>query len=162
MARRRQEDELTRLGLYGLLPFAVSAAALWLSPYLLPQYIAIDFHQLALVYGGVVAAYLAGAGAGAMLALKPKTGESFLPGLIAALVAVIAILPSGVFFLSIGAAWRQAVILLLFVYLLMRDLSAVSAGLLPRWYGALRMRLTFWAGLFILLIISRLLLWGYY
>lgn len=160
--RRSQQAEMTRLGLWGLLPFVAGAVALWLSPLVLPQYIALDFHQLALVYGGLIVAYLAGAGGGALLPPKIKTAESFLPGQLITLAAFVAILPSGVFFMSIGAAWRHSIILILLVYLLMRDLAAVKAGLLPRWYGALRTRLTFWAGMSIVLIISRLLLWGYY
>jgi Protein of unknown function (DUF3429) len=160
--RHSQQEEMTRLGLWGLLPFIAGAVALWLSPLILPQYIALDFHQFALIYGGVTVAHLAGAGAGAILTPKVKTRSSYLPGQLITLAAFIAILPSGVFFFSIGAAWRHAIILLLLIYLLMRDTNAVNAGLLPHWYGTLRMRLTFWAGLSILLVISRLLLWGFY
>ena len=79
-----------------------------------------------------------------------------------ALVALIAILPRGTFLFSLGAAWSQLVILILLIYLLMRDLAAVNDGILPRWYGTLRTRLTFWAGLAILMMISRLLLLGFY
>ncbi|MBL4620298.1 MAG: DUF3429 family protein [Marinicaulis sp.] len=160
--QRSQKEEMTRLGLWGLLPFIAGAVALWISPIILPMHIALDFHQFALVYGGVTVAYLAGTGAGAILTPKVKTADSYLPGQLITLVAFFAIVPTGVLFFSIGAVWRHAIILLLLVYLLMRDNEAVKAGLLPRWYGALRMRLTFWAGLAILLIISRLLLWGFY
>ena len=107
-------------------------------------------------------AYLAGAGAGTSLSPAQKLRESFVPGQLIALVAFAAIIPNGVFFLSLGGVWRHTVILLLLAYLLVRDLNAVNAGLFPKWYGALRLRLTFWAGVFIVLIISRLLLWGYY
>ena len=158
----RQKEEMTRLGLFGLLPFIAAAVALWLSPWLLPQYIALDFHQFALVFGGLIVAYLAGAGAGATLSPDMKKYESFLPGQLVTLVAFAAILSSGVFFFSLGAVWRHLIILLLLIYLLMRDLQAVSAGVLPRWYGQLRLRLTLWAGLAITLIVSRLLLWGFY
>ncbi len=158
----KQQMEMTQLGLWGLTPFVVSAVALWLSPWLLPQYIALDFHQLALVYGGAIVAYLAGAGAGATLAPAAQKYESFLPGQLITLVAFVAILPSGVFFIAIDAVWRHLIILLLLFYLLMRDLRAASAGVLPKWYGRLRIRLTLWASLSIILIASRLLLWGYY
>lgn len=162
MRQSPQQEEMTRLGFYGLIPFVAGAVALWLSPMILPQHIALDFHQFALVYGGLIVAYLAGVGGGAFLTPKLKSRESFLPGQLITLVAFAAILPSGVFFLSIGAAWRHVIILALLIYLLMRDLNAVNGGALPRWYGTLRTRLTFWAGLSILLIISRLLLWGFY
>ncbi len=161
MAKNRQKEEMTKLGLYGLAPFVISAAALWLSPWVLPQYIALDFHQIALAYGAVIVAYLAGAGAGTSLFPDQKLRESFLPGQLITLVAFAAIIPSGVFFLSLSPVWRHSVILILLIYLLMRDLNAAKAGLFPKWYGALRIRLTFWAGLSIVLIISRLMLWGY-
>ena len=157
-----RREEMTRLGFYGLAPFVLAAVALWLSPWLLPQHIALDFHQLALVYGAVIIAYLAGAGAGEKLAQTEDRGASFLRGQLITLGGFLAALPNGVFFMSLGAVWRHAIILGLLVYLLMRDMNAVDAGRLPRWYGALRLRLTFWAGLAIMLVASRLLLWGFY
>ncbi len=158
----RQKEEMTQLGLLSLLPFVATAVALWLSPWLLPQYFALDFHQFTLVYGGVMVAYLAGAGAGVTLAPAVKQYESLLPGQLITLLAFVAIIPSGVFFFSLGAAWRHLIILLLLIYLLMRDLQAASAGVLPRWYAQLRIRLTLWAGLAIGLIIVRLFVWGFY
>ena len=44
MANHRQQEEMTTLGFYGLAPFALSAAVLWLSPWIAPQSIALDFH----------------------------------------------------------------------------------------------------------------------
>jgi len=153
---------MTRLGFYGLAPFILAAIALWLSPWLVPQHIALDFHQFALLYGAVIVAYLAGAGAGAKLAQKQDRGARFLRGQLVALAGFAAALPNGIFFMSLGAVWRHGIILGLLVYLLMRDLNAVEAGRLPRWYGNLRFRLTFWAGLAIILLASRLVLWGHY
>lgn len=162
MAKSKQQEEMTRLGFYGVAPFAVSAAALWMSPFILPQHIALDFHKFALVYGAVAVAYLSGAGAGVTLCPAQKLRESLLPGQLIALVGFVAVIPDGVFSLWLGAAWRHLVILALLIYLLLRDMSATSAGLFPKWYGALRLRLTFWAGLSIVLIASRLLIWGFY
>ncbi len=158
----RSKEEMVRLGLLGLTPFVLAAVALWLSPWLIPMYIALDFHQIALLYGAIIVAYLAGAGAGAFLAPQSGVRESFLPGQLITLVAFVAALPNGVFFLSLGGAWRQLIILVLLIYLLMRDFAAASIGALPKWYVNLRVRLTFWAGLAIVLIMSRLVLWGYY
>lgn len=162
MAAGKQQIEMTRLGFYGLIPFVVSAVGVWLSPWLLPQYVGLDFHQIALAYGAIIVAYLAGGGAGASLSPAQKMRESFIPGQLITLAAFVAVIPNGTFFLSLDAVWRHVVILMLLVYLLMRDLNAVRVGFFPRWYGALRTRLTFWAALSIMLIISRLLLWGHY
>ncbi len=160
--RNRQQEEMTRLGFYGLTPFVAAAVILWLSPFIVPLHVALDFHQFALTYGGVIAAYLAGAGAGAMLSPKVSKTRGLLPSMLAALVAVLMIMPSGTFFLSFGAAWKHFIILLVLIYVLLRDLTAVEGGLLPNWYGALRSRLTFWASISIALIASRLTLLGYY
>ena len=164
--RDLKQEEMTRLGLLGLVPFIAGAVALWLSPWLLPRHIALDFHQMALAYGGIIVAYMAGMGAGAMLVSSPGAApdatRSFLPGMLVTLAAFFFILPPGTFFFSIGAAWRHLVIILLLIYLLLRDLSAVRIGELPGWYGRLRIRLTFWASAALSLIVVRLFLWGYY
>lgn len=160
MANNRQKAEMMQLGLYGLAPFVFAAAAMWLSPAIIPERIALNLHQIVLVYGAVIVAYLAGAGAGATLNPGQKLRESFIPGQLITLVGFAAIIPDSVFY--VGGAWRHFVIAILLGYLLLRDLAAVNAGVLPKWYGALRLRLTFWAVLSLLLIMSRLLLWGYY
>jgi len=157
-----KQEEMTRLGLLGLAPFIAGALAVWLSPWLLPAHVALDFHQMTLAYGGIIVAYMAGMGAGAMLAPSQGGQRSFLPGMLAAIAAFVFILPPGTFFFSIGAAWRHLVIVLLLIYLLLRDLSAVRMGEFPGWYAALRIRLTFWACAALLLIVVRLFLWGYY
>ncbi|MEL7489030.1 MAG: hypothetical protein AAGJ87_17685, partial [Pseudomonadota bacterium] len=87
--------------------------------------------------------------------------EPLLPGMIATLVAWLAAWTIMPFHIHLGAAWRHLIILLVLIYLLLRDLRAVEAGALPSWYGPLRMRLTFWAGLAILAIAARLILIGY-
>lgn len=154
------EEEVTRLGLWGLAPFAVAAVAVWLSPIIIPQWIALNLHSLALAYGGVIAAWLAGAGAGA--ALRGGGAGPYLPGMIAALVAWFVIWPSGFLTLSVPAVWRYLILIVLFSWLLMRDLAAVAAGQYPEWYGRLRTRLTFWACVFMIIIMSRLITWAYY
>ena len=153
---------MTRLGFYGLIPFYVCAIALWLSPFILPQYIALDFHQIALAYGAVIAAYLSGIGAGGHFHASRKSRRSFLPSMLITLAAFFAIIPSGVFFMSIGAAWRPVIILLILIYLYFRDMNGVREGALPKWYGALRGQLTLFAGTAIFLIIARLTMWGYF
>ena len=160
--KRSQHEDVVRLGFYGLTPFVASAVVLWLSPLVAPQHIALDAHRFTLVYGAIVVSFLAGIGAAASIIANREERSSFLPPIIVTLVAVIAIVPDGTFFYSLGAAWRHLIILLALLYLLMRDMAAVDAGFLPRWYGALRSRLTFWAVLSLALIISRLMLWGFY
>ncbi|WP_411817539.1 DUF3429 family protein [Hyphococcus sp. DH-69] len=160
MAKNKQSQELTRLGLIALIPLIISAAALWLSPAILPQHIALDFHQIALAAAAIFIVFFAGAGFGTSIGANATSSP--LPNILITLLAFLAILPNGVFFLALGAAQRHFILLVLMIYLLARDLATVSGHSAPRWYGTLRIRLTFWAGISIILIISRLLLWGYY
>ena len=154
------QHEMTHLGLLGLTPFAIGAVAVWIAPYLIPRWAAMNVYQVVLIYGGVIAAYMAGAGAGALLISAKPAAERFLPGMIATLVAWVAIWPP-VFFISMDAFWRCALLVGVLIYLLLRDLRATDADGMPNWYGALRIRLTLWASLFLSLIAVRMLLWGF-
>lgn len=157
-----REQEMTRLGLLGLTPFLFGALMVWVAPILAPQTsFALTMHSMVLAYGGAIAAYMAGVGAGGLLGERTNN-EPLLPGMIVALIAWLAIWTNLPFSLDIPAAWRHAMILFILIYLLLRDLRAVADGNLPTWYAPLRMRLTFWAGLSISAIIVRLILWGYY
>ena len=60
----RDQEEMTRLGFWGLAPFVVGAAVMWVSPFLVPQWAALNIHMLVLTYAGVIAAFLAGTGVG--------------------------------------------------------------------------------------------------
>lgn len=155
-----QEAEMTRLGYYGLLPLILAAIGLWLAPWLAPMSLAFDLHQLALAYAGVVAAYLAGVGAGGALAGRGSVSTSFLGGMVAVLVIWVAVGQAGILRILPGTLWRYGFVMLVFFYLLARDLGAVSVGLLPRWYGDLRTRLTAWVSLLLFLIALRLLMLG--
>ena len=160
MSSQMHYDEMRRLGLLGLLPLAIPAIALWMSPWALPMGFALDLHQMALAYACVVAAYLAGAGGG--LSAPGGAGERFAAGVVVVLVVWIAVWQGGLFHFTLGAAWRYALVIAALIYLWLRDQRAVVEGALPGWYGALRARLTFWACLCLLAIMSRLMLWGYY
>lgn len=154
----QHQEEMTRLGFLGLAPFAAGALIMWTSPLIVPQWIALNVHTLVLSYGGIVAAYLAGVGAG--IALNSHRSGSALPGAIAALCAWFATLHGGILTFSVGAVQRYLILIAVFVWILMRDLQA--QGDAPSWYGALRTRLTFWACIFLILIMARLLSWRFY
>ncbi len=159
--RGREREQMTTYGFYGLIPFVAAAVALWLSPWALPQSIALDLHRIALVYGAAIVAYLSGVGSGAHLSQKARA-PSHLANILVVLAAFFAILPSGAFSIVIGAAWRHLIILLALLFLALRDVNAAADGRLPVWYGRLRSRLTFWASLSLALIIARLTMLGYY
>lgn len=154
----RRKQELTQLGLWGLAPFIVSFVAVWLSPWLISDYVADGFRALALFYGAIIVSYLAGFGGGGILARSQGTNESLLPGMVAALAAWLALLPADAFGLVLRDYLRYFLIIAALAYLLLRDLRAVSDGLLPPWFGALRIRLTFWAVISLMMIMARALI----
>lgn len=158
----RDEEEMTRLGFYGLAPFVFGAAAMWLSPFIIPQWAALNIHTIVLAYAGIIAAFLAGTGVGASLKGGHDTAESFLPRMIAALVAWFAVWPGGFLTFSVPAVWRYAIVIAVFVWLLMSDLATTARGGYPAWYGTLRIRLTLWACVSLVLVMSRLILWRHY
>ncbi len=153
-----QQEEMTRLGLFGLAPFVFGAAVMWTSPLIAPQWMALNIHTLVLSYGGIIAAYMAGVGAGA--GLKSHAPASLLGGMIATLAAWFAIWPGGFLYFSVPSVQRYLILIAVYVWILMRDLRA--AGEFPSWYGALRTRLTFWACISLVLIMARLLSWHNY
>lgn len=152
-----QEDEMTKLGMLGLAPFVFGAAVMWISPLIIPQWAALNIHSLVLSYGGIIAAYLAGAGAGA--GLKNRSPVSILPGMLATLAAWFAIWPTGFLTFSVPSVQRYLILIAVFIWILMRDLRAPD---FPSWYGALRTRLTFWACISLIMIMARLLSWHHY
>lgn len=153
-----QQEEMTRFGMLALAPFIFGAAMMWMAPLIIPQWVALNVHTLVLAYGGIIAAYIAGVGAGA--GLKSRAPISLLPGMIATLFAWFAIWPSGFLTYSLPAVQRYMILIAVFVWILLRDLRA--AGDFPSWYGALRTRLTFWASISLILIMARLISWRYF
>lgn len=140
---RRDSEDMTRFSLLALAPLALAAVALWSAPWALPLSFALDMHQMALAYGGVGAAFLAGAGA-------YRHGAP--SGYVLPVLAVwIAIWPGGIFHMALGAAWRYFIIIGVLIYLWLR--------MRP---GGPLARMIFWAGVALTLIMSRLMLLGYY
>lgn len=153
-----QQDEMTRLGMFGLAPFVFGAAVMWTSPLIFPQWMALNIHTLVLAYGGIIAAYMAGVGAGA--GLKSHSPASLVPGMIATLAAWFAIWPGGFLVFSVPSVQRYLILIAVYVWILLRDLR--SSADFPSWYGALRTRLTFWACISLTMIMARLLSWHHY
>ncbi len=158
----RDQEEMTRLGFYGLTPFVFGASAVWLAPVVFPMTLALFIQSMVLAYAAIIAAFLAGTGAGASLKGGAETYEPFLPRMLAALIAWFAIWPDGASAISMPAVWRYLIMITVFGWLLMRDLETAAKGGFPAWYGALRLRLTFWACVSMILIMSRLVTWRYF
>jgi hypothetical protein len=153
-----RKRELTQLGLWGLAPFIVSFVGVWLSPWIVSYQFADGLRALALFYGAIIVSYLAGFGGGGILAKSPGTAEPLLPGMIAALAAWLALLPADAFGINLRDYLRYFLVIGALAFLLLRDLRAVADGLLPAWFGELRIRLTFWAVISLMMIMARALI----
>ncbi|MEZ5920205.1 MAG: DUF3429 family protein [Parvularculaceae bacterium] len=150
----RNQEKVTRLALYGVAPFVFTAAVMWLAPFLVPQWVALNLHSLILAYAGILAAFIAGVGMNA-------SGQ-FAASIIAALLCWFAIWPSGFLTFSISPVWRYFLLIGVFLWLMARDLGAAAQNNYPRWYGPLRIRITVWICVALVIIASRLITWGYY
>jgi hypothetical protein len=138
-----------QLGLYAVAPFVFAAAIMWLAPYIVPQWVALNVHTLVLAYAGIVAAFFAGAAAHSALGSGSPEGAS--PYLALAFIAWIAIWPSGFLFFTVPAAWRYLIIMVVFIWLMARGTNSA--------YGAVQARMTFWICLSLFLIMARLISW---
>ena len=150
-----QQDDLTRLGLYAVAPFVFGAGVMWLAPFVLPQWVALNVHALVLAYGGIVAAFLAGAAA-ATAVHEGSAARAAAPFAASAIISWFAIWPSGFLYFSVPAVWRYLILIAVFLWLGARDQSG------PAWYIALRTRITFWTCVSLVLIMSRLITWRYF
>ncbi len=148
-----QQDDLTRLGLYAAAPFVFAAAIMWASPLIIPQWVALNIHTLILAYGGVIAAFFAGAAASG--ALYAGAASRAAPFLIACLAAWFAIWPSGFLYFSVPAVWRYLILIIVFLWLSMRGTSQSA-------YGAVQTRMTFWIAVSLVLIMARLIAWRHF
>ncbi|NWG72136.1 MAG: DUF3429 domain-containing protein [Parvularculaceae bacterium] len=153
-----RQTSFGEMGLLAMSPFILCFMAVWSSPLILPGSVAYDFREFSLFYASIVASFFAGFNANAVIFKGSGSGESVLPGLVGASVAWIGALPVGAFGIAMPNVARFLLVIGALIFLLLRDLRAVSIGLLPPWYGPLRMRLTFWACISLILIGSRLLL----
>ncbi|MEL6379519.1 MAG: DUF3429 domain-containing protein [Pseudomonadota bacterium] len=151
---------LTRLGYLGLIPFGFGAGIAWLSPWLVSPAIALTIAMGTIAYGGIIAAYMAGMGAGGLLTQNKPGIMTYLSGMIATLIAWLMIIPDGYFFLSIAPVWRVVGLIIVFAYLYARDLQLAVAGTWPDWYTRLRFRLTAWVFIALTALGARLLFWA--
>jgi hypothetical protein len=154
-----KQQEMTALGLLGLIPFFACAAVVVLSPPQLPATAVSFAPAAALIYGAVIAAYLAGVRAGAVLSASQSTRGRFVLGqalLLIAFFAALAPAPSG----DDATPMRHVVIAGVLLALWAQDKHFVSSGAVPSWYGRLRTMLTAGAVSALLLISATLFLRG--
>lgn len=163
----RVEERATILGYLGLLPFVAGTILIWLTPRFFGSAFTGVFLYWELVYGAVILSFLGGIrwgfaimdtkGISEYLSLERLTG-SVLPPLIGWLLVVPAsLLPSIPGALSL----RFGILLIAFVYMMDSDMRASKEGTAPAWYGSLRLKITIWLSALLLLVILRMLQWGW-
>lgn len=158
--RNSAHHALTQLGYTGLIPFGFGAVILWLSPWLVSPGIALTTQAGTLGYAGIIASYMAGMGAGSLLTRERGGLATYLPGMIATLIAWLMIVPDGYFFFSLSPVWRTLIMAMIFIFIYVQDTRMAMHDDWPRWYAQLRFRLTAWVIIALGAISARLLLWG--
>lgn len=156
--RSAKRAELSALGYLGLLPFAMGACAALTTPWLLPSTISWAVIDACISYGGIIAAYMAGMGAGALVAQPRGNGAPLLPGMIAALVAWVGLWP-GLPFIPAARGVQALLIAGVLIFLYVHDQRAAERGNLPGWYMPLRARLTIGASLAMVIMGVRQIGW---
>ncbi|MEM6413488.1 MAG: DUF3429 domain-containing protein [Pseudomonadota bacterium] len=149
-----QRQELNILGLSGVIPFAFGAACICASPFVVSVEIADWAYKVTLVYGAIIASYMSGMGAGAIVGGNSRRA-ALLPGMIAALIAWVAAWPD-MPFIGFTPSLRYVALSLVLIYLLIRDNKAIDAGDFPGWYRPLRWRLTVLACTSLLIAAARM------
>ncbi len=154
------QPALRPLGYLGLVPFGFGAVIVWLAPWLVSVGQALIIERGTLVYGAIIASYMAGMGAGGDLGRERPGVMTYLPSMLAALFAWLAALPDGYFFISLSETSRVVILAAVFGFLYFRDMSLIAQGTFSPWYGRLRFRLTAWVIIALLSIAVRMIIWN--
>jgi len=154
------KDAMSRLGYMGLIPFGFGAISLWLSPWLIDLYTAQTIQRGILIYGAIIASFMAGMNTGNNLLAGRSTRIDYLPNMVAAIFAWICVVPDGFYFITISPAWRTLGLAIIFAWLFFHDERFTQKGQWPKWYGELRFRLSAWVILALMAIFARLILWA--
>lgn len=147
-------NDLTGIGLFAAAPLVFGAAIMWTAPFIVPEWVALNVHTVLLAYAGIVASFIAGAGAAS--ALDAGAAPRATPYLAAALFAWFAIWPAGLLYFSVPAVWRYLILIIVFAWLGLRSAGASSG------YGAIPPRMIFWICISLILIMARLAFWRHY
>lgn len=161
------EERATLLGYIGLAPFLFAALVLWTCPARIGYTAASAVMLWTMYYAAIVLSFLGGIRWGLALLNDKKISEyvtlsqlswSVLP----ALGAWLVVIPDGAIpGISPNYLTRYFFILIAFITLMYTDLQATRDGFAPEWYGPMRLKLTFFTGLAIMLIMIKLFLFGW-
>ena len=155
--REAAKPALEHLGYLGLVPFLFGAVCAWLSPWIVSTGIALLIVNGTIVYGAVIAGYMAGMTAGADLKQDRGGITTYLPAMVATLAAWLMAVPNGFFFISIPIPWRLLGLAIVFAWLFLKDDGLARRGQWPGWYGNLRFRLSAWVIISLMAIFARML-----
>jgi uncharacterized protein DUF3429 len=157
------ERQATILAYSGLVPFFALFIVVWLTPGLIDIGPGTQIIYWGMMYGAILLSFMGGIHWGIALMQTRENRdltsilERFSGSLLPAIIGWIAIIPSYLLGpVIIPSFWRFALMLFAFIYLLIADQRSVRNGLLPKWYGRLREKITFFLAMILLLIIVRL------
>ncbi len=157
------EERATLLSYAGLLPFLVTAMALWVSPFAISYGRAGMFLNWELRYGALILTFLGGIRWGLAMLDDKKVSDyvtinQLTNSVVPLMIGWLAVIPAN-FVPGIDPNFlaRHIVLLLAFGLLAQADRTASEDGFAPPWYGPLRIKVTFFLTLIFLLIMMRLI-----
>ncbi|MEM6650337.1 MAG: DUF3429 domain-containing protein [Pseudomonadota bacterium] len=136
-----------QLGYAGVLPFAFGAVVQFMSPGVFTPLFADQMAQWVMLYGAIILSFMAGSRWGAAV-LQQRT-EALGGAVLPALIGWAALIPSGVFGLTLAFEVRLGILTIAFIFLLVTEMLKDHW---PRWYLNLRIRLTILVAFFLLLL----------
>ncbi len=150
------------LSLLGLLPFLACMIIVWVMP---PDYpYGSSIIALNLFYGAIIASFLSGIHWGVGLIYGAAGGREgdvaairLSWSVIPSLMAWLAIFPTDLFVFGGGQAVlvRYGILIAAFLLILLGDLTKAGGTGLPRWYGQMRVRLTFYVVSMLILVMIK-------
>lgn len=143
-----------QFGYLGLVPFALAALVVWLTPALFTPAFMFSFVGWVLLYAAIILSFMGGARWGA--AIRDWRPDKLLLTTLPALVAWLAVIPNGMApGLFMDQPTRFAVLMVAFVALMFSELQA--KGEWAPWYRTLRLRLSLATTAFLLLTVLGLM-----
>jgi len=139
-----------QFGYASLIPFALAAILIWMTPGLFTYELAMSFIGWVLIYGAIVVSFLGGARWG--VAIRDWRPDRLIFTAFPLLLGWAAVVPNQLLpGLGMGSTVRFGILLVAFLFLLTTELIARNEW--SPWYRGLRMRLTLATTGFLLLTI---------
>ena len=166
-AMRPLEARATLIGYLGLIPFFMVAFALWFTPLFFSYNFTGKLMAWGMYYAAIILSFLGGIRWGLAL-LNDKNISDYVTisqltwSIVPALMAWLTVVPANTIpGISPTYLVQHLILLIAFISLMGADVQATRDNFAPAWYGPLRVKLTFFLGLMMMLTIIKLFMLGW-